>query len=233
MPSRCSACSLLFLLLLLPLLAAAAPAGEVTHLSGVAMVRKPDGSSRIIVAKTPVEQGDVLITSAKTFARVKFTDGGEITLRPESQLRIDTYAFEQDKPQEDAFVFSLLKGGLRTITGLVGKRRERSYELRTHTSTIGVRGTGYAGLLCQGDCAEVRTVAGKVPPDGLHLEIFEGSIIVSNTGGALIFNPGDFGYVREINAAPTSVPRGDAVLFPTFQFNQPRGNGLDQSCIIP
>jgi FecR protein len=233
MPNRYSASSLLFLLLLLPLLAAAAPAGEVTHISGVAMVRKPDGSSHIIAARTPVEQGDVVVTSAKTFARIKFTDGGEITLRPESQLRIETYAFEQDKPQEDAFIFSLLKGGLRTITGLVGKRRERSYELRTHTSTIGVRGTGYTALLCQGDCADLRTVSGEVPPDGLHLEIFEGSIIVSNTAGTLLLSSGDFGYVRDSSVAPINVPRADAVLFPIFQFNQPRGSGLDRSCIIP
>ena len=139
-----SACrAALLLLWLLPALAAAAPAGEVTHVSGVSMVRRADGSSKVLAPKTLVEQGDVVVTSYNAYVRIKFTDGGEVTLRPNTQLRIERYHFEPAKPEEDSLVFALLKGGLRTITGLLGKRKEQSYELQTVTATIGIRGTGF------------------------------------------------------------------------------------------
>ena len=84
------------------------------------MVRKVDGARRRWPPKTLVEQGDVVVTSYNAYVRLKFTDGGEVTLRPNTQLRIERYHYEPTKPQEDSLVFGLLKGGLRTITGLIG-----------------------------------------------------------------------------------------------------------------
>ena len=43
--------------------ALAAPAGEVTHISGAVVAKKADGQSRILSVKSNVEEGDVLATA--------------------------------------------------------------------------------------------------------------------------------------------------------------------------
>jgi hypothetical protein len=219
---------------LLPAPAAAAPAGEVTHVSGASMVRKTDGSSKVLAPRTPVEQGDVVVTSQNAYVRLKFTDGGEVTLRPNTQLRIERYHFEPARPQEDSLVFGLLKGGLRTITGLIGKRKEQSYELETVTATIGVRGTHYGVLVCMlGDCKDLQTVLGRVPADGAHIDVVEGRVRVANLSGELLLAGGDFAYVARVDVLPLKVPRSNAVPMPEPRFDEPpRRSGLDAACIV-
>jgi hypothetical protein len=188
--------------------ALAAPAGEVTHVSGALLLRKADGSSKIIAPRSQVEAGDLLATATDTYARVKFTDGGEMTLRPNTQLRIDTFSFEQNASGKDSAIFSLLKGGLRTITGLVGKRKPNSYEMRTTVATIGIRGTHYGLLHCQDDCQSVTNNEGRVPTNGLHLDVTDGIISVTNQGAEVLFSAGEFGYVQSFTTPATTVPPG-------------------------
>ena len=205
-PAQCSA--LLAALILLGPGALAAPAGEVTHVSGALVLRKADGSTKIIAPKSQVEAGDLLATATDTYARVKFTDGGEVTLRPNTQLRIDMFNFEQNASGKDSAIFSLLKGGLRTITGLVGKRKQNSYEMRTTVATIGIRGTNYGLLLCQDDCQSVTNNEGKVPTNGLHLDVADGIISVTNQGAEVLLSAGQFGYVKSFTTPATTVPPG-------------------------
>src|SRR5262245_27900596 len=87
---------------------AAGPAGEITDVSGAVMEQKPDGQSRVLSVKSAVNEGDVLATADNSYARVKFTDGTEAVLRPASQVKIDRFNFEEQKPQADGMVLSLL-----------------------------------------------------------------------------------------------------------------------------
>jgi hypothetical protein len=217
--------------LLLGAQAWAVPAGEVTHVSGALMVRKADGASKILAPKSQVEAGDLLATAGDTYARVKFSDGGEITLRPNTQLRIESFNFEQNQSGKDSAIFNLLKGGLRTITGLVGKRKSNSYEMRTTTATIGIRGTHYGVLLCQGDCQNVRTNEGKIPVDGVHVDVANGIISVTNKGGQVLFSADQFGYVQSFTTLPTIVPPGQGVTnnTPSFQ-SGPAGSNAE--CVV-
>lgn len=198
--------------LLLPLAAAAAgPVGRVTNVGGLLVATRADGASRILAANSPVEQGDVLVTGESTYAAVRFSDRSEVTLKPRTQLRIDRYAHDPERPQEDSFVASLLKGGLRTITGLIGKTRPDAYRMQTGTATIGIRGTGYGAQLCQGDCAGLTTADGRPAPDGLHVDVFDGAIVVSNQGGIQEFRPGEFGFVPNQGLPPVKLPQGNAL----------------------
>ena len=44
--------------------------------------------------------------------------------------------------------FSLLKGGFRTVSGLIGKINHEDYSVATPVATIGIRGTDYLTVLC-------------------------------------------------------------------------------------
>jgi len=144
LPRKCTATKVL--LFLASLLAAASAwagevAGTVVNLSGPLLARKPDGSVKALSVKSSVEQGDTLVSEKDTYARIKFIDNSEITLRPNSQFKIESFSFDEGQPEKDSAVFNLVKGGLRAVTGTLGKRNHERFGLNTPTATIGIRGT--------------------------------------------------------------------------------------------
>ncbi len=131
----------------------AEPAGTVTHLSGPLMVKKADGSVRALYINSAVEEGDVLITEKRTYARLKMRDNSDITLRPNAHFKIEQFTFNKDRPGEDRSFYNLTKGGMRTVTGLIGKRGNMDgYRLTTPTAVAGIRGTGFGATFCNQDC---------------------------------------------------------------------------------
>jgi hypothetical protein len=117
--------------------------GTVTDVSGPMVARRLDGTIKALSAQSAIEQGDTLVTEKGTYARIKFIDNGEITLRPNTQFKIENFSYEAAKPESDSAFFTLLKGGLRSITGLLGKRNHDKFGLNTPTATIGIRGTTF------------------------------------------------------------------------------------------
>ncbi len=171
-------------------------AGTVTQLAGVL---------------TDHKVGDLLSTGGNSYATVKFADGGGITLRPNTQMKVEDFKFQQEKPQEDSAFFRLVKGGLRAVTGLVGHRNGfQNYQVATPTATIGIRGTDWGALFCQDDCGGYQNNGGKAPQNGLYVDVVSGKIIVTNGGGAQEFTPGQFGYVN-FGQPPVILPPSNGV----------------------
>ena len=179
----------LFCALLLSGNAWAAPAGIITHLSGTLAAMKADGSSRILSVKSQVESGDTLSTEKDTYARIKFTDGGEMVLRPNTVFKVDSYGYDENKPKEDGFAVSMMKGGARIVSGMVGKRNRDAYAVKTTGATIGIRGTDYGVLVCRHDCKNLK--------DGTYTHTYEGIIHLSNKHGELDCGAGDACYASE------------------------------------
>lgn len=166
-PSRNCTATKLASLLLLGLFALvgqawAQAAGQVVNLSGPLFSVKGDGAKRVMSVGSAIEQGDTLVTEEKTYARVKFSDASEVTLKPNTQFKVENYAFNQAEPAKDNAVFSLFKGALRTVTGLVGKRSNQdAYRMSTPTATIGIRGTQYIAEYVPEE--EAPTAVSRVP----------------------------------------------------------------------
>ena len=210
----------------------AAPVGEVTHVSGALLVRKADGSSKILAPQSKVDSGDLLATAGDTYARVKFADGGEVTLRPNTQLRIESFVYDQTKPATDSALFNLIKGGLRTITGAIGKRKPDTYQMRTTVATIGIRGTNYGLLLCQNDCQNLRSNEGQVPQNGLHLDVAQGLISVTNPGGEKLLSIGQFGFVQDNIVPMKLVPSEQSITNNTPSFQSGSSSGKNAECVV-
>ena len=211
---------------------AAGPVGKVTHLSGVLTAKRIDGTTKLISVKSDVQEGDTLSTERDTYARVKFADGGEVVLRPGSQLKIDAYSFDRAKPEADNILVSMLKGGMRAVTGLVGKRNRDAVSFGAVTATIGIRGTHFGALICQNDCDGVPTVSGKPPENGLHLDVADGAIVVKNAAGQQVITTGQFGFVQSANSLPVVVPpsQGIQVTMPTsISQNRSSGRGVGKA----
>jgi hypothetical protein len=197
--------------------ALAATAATITHLSGPLAVRKADGSSKALAIGSKVDEGDTVVTQKRTYARLKFTDGSEITLKPDTQFKVEVHQYDKANPQADAASYNLIKGGLRTITGQIGKRGDQdSYKMKTPTATIGIRGTIYDAQFCQGDSC------GNLNP-GLYLAVTDGSVVITNNEGVQTTVPvaaGQYVYVASPTAAPVVLPEK-----PDVPFNPPPSVG--------
>lgn len=207
----------------------AAAAGQVTHLSGILTVKRADGSSKMLSTKSEVQEGDLLTSAGETFARIKFVDGGEVVMRPATQLKVAAYSYAEGKPEADSVVLNMLKGGLRAVTGLIGRRNRDSVSVTTATATIGIRGTHFGALSCNNDCGGVPTTTGKPPENGLHLDVAAGAIVVSNKGGRQEIGTGQFGYVRNANTPPVVVPPQQGIqvtMPPSISQNKGAGRGV-------
>lgn len=179
--------------------------GSITHLSGAVSVRTTDGRTLPGAAGVKVNQGDTVSTGAGGYARIEMTDGGEMVLRPKAELKIEAYSFEPTKPESDSFVFSVLRGGLRTVTGLISKRgNQDAYRLRTATSTIGIRGTQFDLRVCQADCGTL--------PDGTYVAVKSGAVQAANTAGNQLVSSGQVAFVPPI-LPPIILPRDPGIGF--------------------
>lgn len=122
---------------------AAQVAGRVVNLSGPLIAKKADGKVKVLALKSEVEEGDTLVSEKNTYAQIRFVDNSEITLRPGTTFTVESFAYEEGKPDNDKATFNLVKGGLRSVSGLLGKRNKEKFAMKTQGATIGIRGTTF------------------------------------------------------------------------------------------
>lgn len=199
------------MLSLLPLSAWAGVAGQVANLSGVLTVKRADGTTRLLAVRSEVMEGDLLITAADTYARIKMVDRAEVVLRPNSQLKVESYSYAEGRPEADNVLIGLLKGGMRALSGLIGKRNRDAVGFKTPTATIGIRGTDFGALFCNNDCSGLANASGQIPPNGLHVDVTDGAIVVQTLAGQQGFTAGQFGFVQNTNSVPVIIPPQQAV----------------------
>lgn len=201
---------------------AAVPAATVVSLVGTVSAQSPDKKTRILCEGATLDALETVTTQKKSYVRLRFSDGGQITLRPQTSLRLDSYHYDETQPAQDGITFNLLKGGIRAISGAIGHRgNQDAYKAQAGVATIGIRGTRYGLLLCQNNCEglladNTEDEETKQDPDkkkripsvnnGLYLEVSAGEIAVNNEAGARDYLAGQFGYVGERNAPPTLLP---------------------------
>lgn len=140
-------------------LAVSGAVGEVVSSRGVGFAQTPGQVPRTLGVGLPLKEGDRLTTAAGGSAILKLSDGTRMTLRPQSDLVLQTYRYQPESANNN-MVLELLKGGFRAITGLVNKGNDRAALVKTPTATIGIRGTDFDARLCGADCAnEVKGAA--------------------------------------------------------------------------
>lgn len=203
--------------------------GKVLFVIGGASAER--GATAIAIQRGfVVEEGDVLVTGLSGRMHVRMNDGALISLRPDTRFQIENYDTPEpamsdksvDSRQESGAtdqraqdlvsgrseaegsgraLMSLIKGGFRTITGLIGKSERDSYQVKTPVATIGIRGTDYSAFQCTGDCTN---------PDALYFAVWEGAVDVESEGGSETFNAGRAGVVINASSPPQSTSQPDS-----------------------
>jgi hypothetical protein len=166
-----------------PVISYAAGAANVDFAAGSVTAVNAVGVQRPLSKGAEIGNGDTIRTGDGGRAQVRFSDGAMVSLQPKTEFRIDNYQFSGKADESDKGFFSLLKGGLRTITGLVGRSSRENYRVSTSVATIGIRGTEYtAGLNPSGDELNVATE--------------EGLVEVCNDAGCVLLASGESGLVQ-------------------------------------
>jgi len=217
--------------------ALAAGAGTVTHLSGTLSVQRADGSVWILSQKSEVNPGDVLTTQRDSYAQINFIDGSSLTMRPNTQIKVEQYNFAQDRPQDDNSFLRLIKGGLRTVTGLIGKRgNQDAYQIGTNTAAIGIRGSSGDTIdNATGGCEGVTPGCEKLPA-GVYHATYTGSYIMRNEGGSQIIGEGQFGFAGNLKMQPVVLPGDPGLNAGQLPFvlgvSSGRIQGPGQECVV-
>ncbi|OEZ98492.1 FecR domain-containing protein [Duganella sp. HH101] len=184
------------------LASAAQVAGVVAQASGPLTARSPNGAVRQLKLQSEVESGDTLATAAGAWATVRFIDNSELTLKPGTAIVVEQFSFDGDKPEADRAAFTLVKGGLRSLSGLLGKRNKEKFAMKTPSATIGIRGTTFF--------LEYLTGRGDADPSpglepGLHVHVSAGGISLVNEAGQFQYDPGQFGFIKNNVTKPVKM----------------------------
>ncbi len=154
-----------------------------------------------------VEDDDTIATGEASRAQLLMVDGARIAIRPSSRLRLDDYVYTAPaaatvSTSDDKSSLSLLKGGFRTITGAIGRDDPDAYEVRTPVGVLGIRGTDYTAVFCNGDCTWVPGLAAGAPvADGLYLGVNAGTIVFRTATTTIELRAGEYAFV------PLDVPQ--------------------------
>ncbi len=161
---------------------------------------------------------DTISTGDASRAQLLMIDGAKIAVRPNSEIRIDEYVYAAASPtivetSQDKSVISLVKGGLRTITGAIGEENRANYEVRTPVGTLGIRGTNFAILLCSGDCDWAPNVnPGEPIEDGLYIGVTAGVIVFRAPGGEIVVRAGEYAFIPMASRVPERLDAPPSVL---------------------
>lgn len=171
-----------------------------------------------------LETGDSIVTGSTGRAQIRFTDGGMVSLQPNSQFDITKYVDANDGAQ-DSFLVNFARGSMRAITGLIGKRNRDNYKVQTATATVGIRGSGFSASYNTDGSLSVTSELGEIEvcTNGGCVRLLPGetALVVSNVEAP----------VRSLVRAnlPTPVPRQEV----TIAGNKVTAGGLSALITTP
>lgn len=169
------------------------PAGHILWAFGQVERIGSDGAVRPLAKGHPVYEGDVVRTAPGSSAQLIMSDEALIALRAESSVKLDRYRYRGAEDGTEAALLQLLKGGLRSITGAIGRTNKDSYQLKNDGHVIGIRGTDHETYATE---------------SGTFNRVTLGGTYLQSSGGRVDLAPGEVGFVSLLpGSAPSRLER--------------------------
>jgi len=176
-------------------------AGHVQFVNGSVQVTNEAGQTHLLQKGDAVHESDTLTTSKGASAQIKMRDGGFVVIRPDSQLKFDSFKFSGEEDGTEQSFFSLIKGGVRAITGMIGHLHKSSYHITTIASTIGIRGTDHETFVVVPGSELAATV-----PAGTYNKVNAGETTMTTDKGTISVLPNQMGFAGGLNQMPQLQP---------------------------
>lgn len=186
-----------------------AVSGDVRAMTTGAAVQVPPNAR--------IAEGTTVTTGPGSRATIRLDDGHAVVLPENSEFKLEAFQFNRATPASNNIAIRLLKGALRSVSGLVGGTNPGGFALRTATATVGIRGTDFnVGLdeesapqpstkvSSTGDGAggDVEYSDGGAIGDPLTIiSVNTGQVNLGNTLGQQTLGPGQLGSAG-LNSAP-------------------------------
>ncbi len=175
-------------------------AGMVESVTGSVQMAGPAGASAA-TRGAAVKPGTTIDTGAGARVVLKFDDGQIVALDQNTELKVLDYRYDAGNLQASAAAFDFVTGSARFVHGRIAEDSAANFSLRTPKATIGVKGADFS-----------------VASGSLYVSVSRGVVSVSNTGGAVSFSAGQFGFIdtvwtRPIEIASSQLPSGVAGSF--------------------
>ena len=192
------------LLALMLSMANAAFAAVGVFYDAVGEVKAAVGAARPIhvFKNDPLENNTIVTTGDKSYAVLKFEDGQVVALQANSSFHVQDYRYDAKNVEKSNILFSMIKGGLRAITGLIGSRQMSAFKLATPNATIGIRGTEFMLAMMN---------------ESLYGQVASGAVSMTNAAGSVVFTAGQSALVASAAALPTVI---SAAAIPAGTFTQ-------------
>lgn len=172
-------------------------AGRVQFVNGKVYISNVTTQSHTLKKGDPVLESDTVTTSTNSSAHIKMRDGGFIAIRPDSKLTFDSFIFSGAEDGNERSFFSLLRGGIRAITGMIGQKNKSSYRIATATATIAIRGTDHETYVITAD-----SPLAQVAPVGTYNKVNQGETALITDKGSVAILPNQMGYAGAMDQLP-------------------------------
>jgi hypothetical protein len=176
-------------------------AGHAQFVNGQVQITNNAGQVRSLQKTDAVNESDTVITAKDASAQIKMLDGGLIAVRSDSQLKFDKFVFDGKEDGTERSFFSLLRGGFRAITGLVGHKNKANYRITAAGATIGVRGTDHETFVVVPG-SDMAAVA----PVGTYNKVNVGETVMTTDKGTIYILPNQMGFVTAADQLPQLQP---------------------------
>src|SRR5467141_1886355 len=163
-----------------PVCAQGTEAGRFLSVVGDVRVGLEGAPQRVAQREAEFREGESIITGPGALAQLRMFDGALMSVRGDTEIKLERFSYAGEQDRNASFLMSVFKGGLRTITGVIGRQNRERYRITTATVTIGVRGTDF-------EIVHVPPQAGsREVPAGTYDRVFEGVTSMQNKAGVLL-----------------------------------------------
>lgn len=170
---------------------ASASSGYIYDAAGSVTIAAGKNVPRAAAVNDTVNAGMVIRTGSDSHAVLKFEDGEVVSLQANSSFLVREYIYNAKQVEKSNIVFSMLKGGMRFVTGLIGRSNPQAFRLATPSATIGIRGTEFFAVMAN---------------DALYNKVLSGSITVTNEAGMSVFTAGNTALTSSATSLPVAIP---------------------------
>lgn len=174
-------------------------AARVMSVSGLATATDPQGRERPLEKGVELFSGDKVVTTESALVQMRLHDGGYMSVRPGTAMVIDRFVHDEKDASKSSFLVSLLRGGFRSITGLIGRTNPDAYQIRSATATIGIRGTDHEPMLVL-DTPGMQSLGAP----GLYDKVNDGETFIRNKNGVQSLKAGEVGFAPQ---TPDTAPQ--------------------------
>ena len=156
-----------------------------------------------------LDEGDAVRTGEKAWAILTMMDGAKITVRPDTEVRIDAYRYtDSGESSQNHALFTLARGALRVVTGRIASGRNTGFIVQTPDASLTMRGADH----------DVAYIAPQFTPRGdaqvgAYGKTYAGVAVLKNANGEVTIRDGQTAYAEPHVRTPPRVLASDPYFF--------------------